>query len=164
MSDFIKVNFLEEDGYKNARTYIFPRACLRLLRNNYPSVSVPNDYMAWNSADADRMMGLVSREEYDRLCNELGVYEEQEQMNPILLERIESDEFDFALRTVNCLRAEGIRYIGELVQWEENKLLRTPNLGRKSLSEIKEKLRKHSLTFSMAIKDWTRPDKELGVE
>ena len=54
----------------------------------------------------------------------------------------------------NCLKAENIYYIGDLIQRTENELLKTPNLGRKSLNEIKEVLASRGLTLGMKLENW----------
>ncbi len=59
--------------------------------------------------------------------------------------------------SANCLKAENIHYIGDLVQRTEVELLRTPNLGKKSLTEIKEVLESHGLTLGMRIDNWPPP-------
>src|SRR5690606_5190659 len=61
-----------------------------------------------------------------------------QQFDPILLRPV--DELELTVRSANCLKAENIYYIGDLIQRTENELLKTPNLGRKSLNEIKEVL------------------------
>lgn len=50
------------------------------------------------------------------------------------------DGIGLTVRTIHCLKAEGIFFVSDLVTWSESELLKTPNLGRKSLSEIKERL------------------------
>src|ERR1700722_15584113 len=65
------------------------------------------------------------------------------QFDPILLRPV--DELELTVRSANCLKAENIHYIGDLVQRTEVELLRTPNLGKKSLTEIKEVLQSHGL-------------------
>ena len=64
--------------------------------------------------------------------------------DPILLRPV--DELELTVRSANCLKAENIHCIGDLVQRTEVELLRTPNLGKKSLTEIKEVLESHGLT------------------
>ena len=59
------------------------------------------------------------------------------------------DELELTVRSANCLKAENIYYIGDLIQRTENELLKTPNLGRKSLNEIKEVLASRGLTLGM---------------
>lgn len=73
-------------------------------------------------------------------------------INPILLRPV--DELELTVRAANCLKAENIYYIGDLVQKEEVDLLKTPNLGKKSLNEIKEVLATHSLHLGMLISNW----------
>ena len=58
------------------------------------------------------------------------------------------------MRSANCLKAENIYYIGDLIQRTENELLKTPNLGRKSLNEIKEVLASRGLTLGMKLENW----------
>jgi DNA-directed RNA polymerase subunit alpha len=65
----------------------------------------------------------------------------QTQFDPILLRPV--DELELTVRSANCLKAENIYYIGDLIQRTETELLKTPNLGRKSLNEIKEVLASH---------------------
>ena len=67
------------------------------------------------------------------------------------------DELELTVRAANCLKSENIRYIGELVQCVEYDLLRTPNLGRKSLSEIKAVLAELGLTLGMHVPNWVSP-------
>ena len=64
------------------------------------------------------------------------------------------DELELTVRSANCLKAENIHYIGDLVQKTEVELLRTPNLGKKSLTEIKEVLESHGLTLGMRLENW----------
>ncbi len=72
--------------------------------------------------------------------------------DPLLLRPV--DELELTVRSANCLKAENIHYIGDLVQRTEVELLRTPNLGKKSLTEIKEVLESHGLTLGMRIEGW----------
>jgi DNA-directed RNA polymerase subunit alpha len=64
------------------------------------------------------------------------------------------DELELTVRSANCLKAENIYYIGDLIQRTENELLKTPNLGRKSLNEIKEVLASRGLTLGMKLESW----------
>jgi DNA-directed RNA polymerase subunit alpha len=64
------------------------------------------------------------------------------------------DELELTVRSANCLKAENINYIGDLVQRTEVELLRTPNLGKKSLTEIKEVLEVHGLALGMRLDNW----------
>jgi len=76
---------------------------------------------------------------------------------PILLRPV--DELELTVRSANCLKAENIYYIGDLVQRSETELLKTPNLGRKSLNEIKEVLASRGLTLGTRLEGW--PPKSL---
>ena len=66
-------------------------------------------------------------------------------LDPILLRPV--DELQLTARSANCLKANNIYYIGDLVQRSEIEMLKTPNLGRKSLNEIKEVLAGHGLSL-----------------
>jgi len=74
------------------------------------------------------------------------------QIDPILLRPV--DDLELTGRSANCLTAENIYYIGDLIQRTENELLKTPNLGRKSLNEIKEVLATRGLTLGMKLENW----------
>jgi DNA-directed RNA polymerase subunit alpha len=76
----------------------------------------------------------------------------ESQIDPILLRPV--DELELTVRSANCLKAENINYIGDLVQRTEVELLRTPNLGKKSLTEIKQVLESHGLTLGMRLDSW----------
>jgi DNA-directed RNA polymerase subunit alpha len=64
------------------------------------------------------------------------------------------DELELTVRSANCLKAENIYYIGDLIQRTETELLKTPNLGRKSLNEIKDVLAARGLTLGMKLENW----------
>ncbi|MBM4189090.1 MAG: DNA-directed RNA polymerase subunit alpha [Betaproteobacteria bacterium] len=64
------------------------------------------------------------------------------------------DELELTVRSANCLKAENIYYIGDLVQRTENELLKTPNLGRKSLNEIRDVLSARGLSLGMKLESW----------
>ena len=74
------------------------------------------------------------------------------QFDPILLRPV--DELELTVRSANCLKAENIYYIGDLIQRTETELLKTPNLGRKSLNEIKEVLASRGLTLGARRENW----------
>ena len=79
-------------------------------------------------------------------------------IDPVLLRPV--DDLELTVRSANCLKAENIYYIGDLIQRTENELLKTPNLGRKSLNEIKEVLAARGLTLGMKLENWP----PLGLE
>ncbi len=73
-------------------------------------------------------------------------------VDPVLLRPI--DDLELTVRSANCLKAESILYIGDLVQRTEVELLKTPNLGKKSLTEIKDVLAQHELSLGMKLENW----------
>lgn len=77
---------------------------------------------------------------------------EQQSINPIFTRPV--DDLELTVRSANCLKAESIFYIGDLVQRTENDLLKTPNLGKKSLTEIKNVLASHGLSLGMRLDNW----------
>jgi len=77
---------------------------------------------------------------------------EAPKVDPILLRPV--DDLELTPRSSNCLKAQNIHYIGDLIQYSENDLLRTPNLGRKSLNEIKQVLAEHELSLGMKLENW----------
>lgn len=77
---------------------------------------------------------------------------EEPEFDPILLRPV--DDLELTVRSANCLKAENIYYIGDLVQRSENELLKTPNLGKKSLTEIKDILGSRSLSLGMKLENW----------
>ncbi|WP_293390705.1 DNA-directed RNA polymerase subunit alpha [Nevskia sp.] len=76
-------------------------------------------------------------------------------LNPILFRPI--DDLELGVRSTNCLKAENVYYIGDLVQRGETELMKTPNLGKKSLNEIKEALKAHDLELGMKLDNWSSP-------
>lgn len=66
------------------------------------------------------------------------------------------DELDLSVRSANCLKAQNIYRVGDLIQFTDTELLRTPNLGRRSLNEIKEVLAALGLTLGTRLQDWPR--------
>ncbi|MDH3588232.1 MAG: DNA-directed RNA polymerase subunit alpha [Gammaproteobacteria bacterium] len=79
----------------------------------------------------------------------------ESQIDPVLMRPV--DELELTVRSANCLKAESINYIGDLVQRTEVELLRTPNLGKKSLTEIKEVLASHGLALGTRLENWPPP-------
>ena len=77
------------------------------------------------------------------------------QLDPVLLRPV--DELELTVRSANCLKAESINYIGDLVIKTEVELLRTPNLGKKSLTEIKDVLAAHGLSLGERLENWPPP-------
>jgi DNA-directed RNA polymerase subunit alpha len=77
----------------------------------------------------------------------------EDQIDPILLRPV--DDLELTVRSANCLKAENIYYIGDLIQRTEVELLKTPNLGKKSLTEIKDILASRGLSLGMRLENWS---------
>jgi len=104
--------------------------------------------------DAARiLMGQLSV--FANLESELTEVEVQQApvIDPLLLRTV--DDLELTVRSANCLKAENIHYIGDLVQRNESDLLKAPNLGRKSLNEIKDILLSKGLSLGMVVENWT---------
>ncbi|HPE59587.1 MAG TPA: DNA-directed RNA polymerase subunit alpha [Thiolinea sp.] len=74
------------------------------------------------------------------------------EIDPILMRPV--DDLELTVRSANCLKAENLFYIGDLVQRTETELLKTPNLGKKSLTEIKDVLAQNGLTLGTKLENW----------
>jgi DNA-directed RNA polymerase subunit alpha len=74
-------------------------------------------------------------------------------VDPMLLRPV--DDLELTPRSSNCLKAQSIHYLGDLIQYTEADLLRTPNMGRKSLNEIKQVLAEHDLSLGMKLENWS---------
>ncbi|QJC31687.1 DNA-directed RNA polymerase subunit alpha [Enterobacteriaceae endosymbiont of Donacia tomentosa] len=80
------------------------------------------------------------------------VKEEKPEFDPILLRSV--DDLELTVRSANCLKTESVQLIGDLVQRTEVELLKTPNLGKKSLTEIKDVLASRGLSLGMRLENW----------
>jgi DNA-directed RNA polymerase subunit alpha len=78
--------------------------------------------------------------------------EREDEIDPILLRPV--DDLELTVRSANCLKAEDIYYIGDLIQRTEVELLKTPNLGKKSLTEIKDVLATRGLSLGLRLENW----------
>ncbi|MFK7888375.1 MAG: DNA-directed RNA polymerase subunit alpha [Gammaproteobacteria bacterium] len=110
-----------------------------------------------DAEEAIRRAGNILKDQLsvfvDLQGNEDGIGEDpQSQIDPMLLRPV--DDLELTVRSANCLKAESINYIGDLVQRTEVELLRTPNLGKKSLTEIKEVLEQHGLALGTILDNW----------
>lgn len=81
------------------------------------------------------------------------------EIDPILLRPV--DDLELTVRSANCLKAENIFLIGDLVQRTEVELLKTPNLGKKSLTEIKDVLASKGLSLGIKLETWPPPGSSL---
>jgi DNA-directed RNA polymerase subunit alpha len=99
----------------------------------------------------DQMSVFVNLEE---TRSELATGAEPE-FDPLLLRPV--DDLELTVRSANCLKAENIYYIGDLIQKTEVELLKTPNLGKKSLTEIKDVLAMRELSLGMKLENWPPP-------
>lgn len=79
----------------------------------------------------------------------------EDKIDPVLLRPV--DELELTVRSANCLKAEDINYIGDLIQRTEVELLKTPNLGKKSLTEIKDVLASRGLSLGLRLENWPPP-------
>jgi DNA-directed RNA polymerase subunit alpha len=114
---------------------------------------------------AIKYAGAILQNQLTIFTNLTRVQEHQKEEEEILIEPImlrPVDELELTVRSANCLKAENANYIGDLVQKTEVELLRTPNLGKKSLNEIKEVLGSHGLSLGMELDNW--PPKEAVAE
>lgn len=83
----------------------------------------------------------------------------EDEIDPILLRPV--DDLELTVRSANCLKAEDIYYIGDLIQRSEQELLKTPNLGKKSLTEIKDVLATRGLSLGLRLENW--PPASMGL-
>ena len=107
--------------------------------------------------EAIRRASTILAEQLDafvelRDVTEVEPKEEKPLFDPILLRPV--DDLELTVRSANCLKAEAIQYIGDLVQRAEVELLKTPNLGKKSLTEIKDVLASRGLSLGMRLENW----------
>lgn len=96
----------------------------------------------------EQLSVFVDLEEKEEVVPE----KEEAEIDPILLRPV--DDLELTVRSANCLKAENIFYIGDLIQRTEVELLKTPNLGKKSLTEIKDVLASHGLALGMRLDNW----------
>ena len=107
--------------------------------------------------EAIRIAGSILKDQLSVFVNLEGSDDEEEVepeslIDPILLRPV--DDLELTVRSANCLKAENIYYIGDLIQRTEVELLKTPNLGKKSLTEIKDVLASYSLSLGMRLENW----------
>lgn len=114
-----------------------------------------------DAGDAVRFAARILRDQlavfvdFDEDAQDVAVKPGKPDLNPILFRPI--DDLELGVRSTNCLKAENVYYIGDLVQRGETELMKTPNLGKKSLNEIKEALKAHDLELGMKLDNWSSP-------
>ncbi|VFP85070.1 DNA-directed RNA polymerase subunit alpha [Buchnera aphidicola (Cinara splendens)] len=107
--------------------------------------------------EAIRKAATILAEQLESFVDLRGIHEpvvkeEKPEFDPGLLRPV--DDLELTVRSANCLKAESIHYIGDLVQKTEVELLKTPNLGKKSLTEIKDILASKGLSLGMKLSNW----------
>ena len=100
----------------------------------------------------DQLSSFVDLDVIDTPAGTAEPEEPQEMIDPILLRPV--DDLELTVRSANCLKAENIYLIGDLIQRTEVELLKTPNLGKKSLTEIKDVLAVRGLSLGMRLENW----------
>ncbi|BAZ95054.1 DNA-directed RNA polymerase subunit alpha [Thiohalobacter sp. COW1] len=110
--------------------------------------------------EAIRRAATILQDQLSVFVDLQGKEEEQKEsvapdIDPILLRPV--DDLELTVRSANCLKAESIYYIGDLIQKTEVELLKAPNLGKKSLTEIKDVLASHGLSLGMRLDNWPPP-------
>ncbi len=100
----------------------------------------------------DQLSSFVELQHHDQAGEE----EQKVEFDSILLRPV--DDLELTVRSANCLKAEHIYYIGDLIQRTEVELMKTPNLGKKSLTEIKDVLASHGLSLGMKLENWPPPN------
>ncbi len=142
---------IERISYKVESTRVKQRVDLdKLIIDVYTNGSIKPEFAVREAASilVDQLSSFINLNDK----NIEKVKKNKLSFDPILLSLV--DDLELTVRSANCLKAESIHYIGDLVQKTEVELLKTPNLGKKSLSEIKNVLLTKGLTLGMKIKNW----------
>jgi DNA-directed RNA polymerase subunit alpha len=109
----------------------------------------PEDAIRRSATILQQQLAIFVNLENDEVVEQV---REEEEIDPILLRPV--DDLELTVRSANCLKAENIYYIGDLIQRTEVELLKTPNLGKKSLTEIKDVLASRGLSLGMHLENW----------
>jgi DNA-directed RNA polymerase subunit alpha len=115
----------------------------------------PDDAIRISASILQRQLHAFVDMKFEESCLDHKV---RNDFDPVLLRTV--DDLELTVRSANCLKAENINFIGDLVQKTENELLQTPNLGKKSLTEIKDVLASRSLSLGMKLENW--PPENIG--
>jgi DNA-directed RNA polymerase subunit alpha len=100
----------------------------------------------------DQLSSFVALEGIGPVESQVLESRDESPYDPILLRPV--DDLELTVRSANCLKAENIYLIGDLIQRTEVELLKTPNLGKKSLTEIKDVLATRGLSLGMRLENW----------
>lgn len=158
-SPVIKVNFEVEDA-RVGQTTDFDRLLLDIWTNGSISPEKALEEAATLLIEHLRIFVTQHTESEAAAAAAAGAAEDPELMR--LLAR-SVDEFDFGVRSGNCLRSAGIRTLGELVTREESEMMRISNFGKRSLEEVKAVLEPLDLHFGMQIPGYTPPPLPVSV-
>ncbi len=112
----------------------------------------PDEAIRWSASVLQHQLSSFVELKVEQKMDEIQHFS----VNPKLYEKV--DTLELTVRAANCLKSENIRYIGDLVTRSESQLLRTPNLGRKSLAEIKNMLADQGLSLGLHVEGWETPD------
>ncbi|HYE37134.1 DNA-directed RNA polymerase subunit alpha [Methylocaldum sp.] len=140
-----RVSYLVENARVEQRTDL-DRLILELETNGTVDPEEAVRQAAWILNEHLSVFIALKSEETPRAS------EEKPQFDPLLLRSV--DDLELTVRSANCLKAENIFYIGDLIQRTEVDLLKTPNLGKKSLTEIKDVLATKGLSLGMRLENW----------
>jgi len=111
---------------------------------------------AINEAAAILEQQLAVFVDFSAVYQEVVEEETDDGLENLLVQPIE--HLDLSVRSMNCLKSDDVFRVGDLVQRNEQEMLRTPNFGRKSLNEIKEVLENMGLELGMELANWPPQD------
>jgi len=153
-SPVVKVNYVVSNARVGQITD-YDRLTLEVWTNG--SVR-PADCLAYAAKILKDQMSIFINFKEEEEVEEKVEVKEEEFISEALFKTIDEikEEYDLSVRAQNCLRMEGIRYIGELVQRDEQSMLKMKNFGRKSLREIKDMLAKMGLSLGMRLDKWPK--------
>jgi DNA-directed RNA polymerase subunit alpha len=152
-SPVLKVSYSVDDARVEQRTDL-DKLTLNIETNG--TIDPEDAIRKAATALSQQIQVFVNLEEIAAVTQE----EKEPEVDPVLLRPV--DELELTVRSANCLKAESIYYIGDLVLRSEVELMKTPNLGKKSLTEIKDVLAQRGLSLGMQLQNW--PPAALRVD
>jgi len=152
-SPVLKVSYSVDDARVEQRTDL-DKLTLNIETNG--TIDPEDAIRKAATALSQQIQVFVNLEEIAAVAQE----EKEPEVDPVLLRPV--DELELTVRSANCLKAESIYYIGDLVLRSEVELMKTPNLGKKSLTEIKDVLAQRGLSLGMQLQNW--PPAALRVD